>query len=540
MSEKIASFLSYLFGIFGLKSFESQFMLSFVLILSCGLTVITSQYLTMGNDATAIDMAGRQRMLSQRLAKEALLVGQKIESQDVMQKTIKLFESSHIKLIEGDESTGMAAVKDKAILLQLKHVNELWKEYKNEILNYVSSNSAKAKNIHKLSPLVLKEMNKAVSMMASISNQEVHTQQLITLSSTLLLLMMIVIGRIFGKTLLMNKLHIIKHHLQLISQGDFSKPIENRSSGNEVDHIIEAYNQMVENIGAMIQGVTNVAENVISSASEATSSLEITEQGVRKQNTDISQLVSAMESLRATVEQVNSSMIDSGKQAESARDKANSGQLVVSQAVTSINLIANKIDQATSVMNELDSDSQKVGHVLEVITSIAEQTNLLALNAAIEAARAGDQGRGFAVVADEVRTLAQRTQESTLQIKEIIERLQSQAKAAESVISESKQQVDISVKSAEDASVSLTHIVEDVSEIHSMSKIISSTTNEQTTVTKHMDENVSSISGIANQTSQATENSVSVTQNINEEIKYLRNLIANFKIKKGVLQNSKA
>ena len=87
--------------------------------------------------------------------------------------------------------------------------------------------------------------------------------------------------------------------------------------------------------------------------------------------------------------------------------------------------LAEQINHSTDKVNDLSEQSNAIGKIVGVINDIAEQTNLLALNAAIEAARAGEQGRGFAVVAEEVRNLANRTQHSTEEVRDVIEAIHS-------------------------------------------------------------------------------------------------------------------
>ena len=162
--------------------------------------------------------------------------------------------------------------------------------------------------------------------------------------------------------------------------------------------------------------------------------------------------------------------------------------------------LVKEINAAAEVIDRLGQDVTSITSVLEVIQGIAEQTNLLALNAAIEAARAGEAGRGFAVVADEVRNLAQRTQQSTEEINDMIERLQKGAHNAVDVMKASTAVSNMSMEKAQDAMEALNRIAEAISAISQMTSQIATASEEQTSVTEELN---ASINRIAEQGQQA-------------------------------------
>jgi methyl-accepting chemotaxis protein len=161
--------------------------------------------------------------------------------------------------------------------------------------------------------------------------------------------------------------------------------------------------------------------------------------------------------------------------------------------------------RSQEALNRLVEDSNNIGQVSSAINGIAEQTNLLALNAAIEAARAGEQGRGFAVVADEVRTLAQRTQDQTNQIHEIISKLQQATHDTRESMEQSREQMNLSVDEAKVVGDALHRISKMISTINEMSTEMSSSASEQSQVTHQVANQVKQIASISESTKQGAE-----------------------------------
>lgn len=188
--------------------------------------------------------------------------------------------------------------------------------------------------------------------------------------------------------------------------------------------------------------------------------------------------------------------------ARAANTETTEVKMIVAHTCEKIRRLATQIDEASQTVNQLEANSNDITRVLDVIEGIAEQSNLLALNAAIEATCAGEQGRGFAVVADEVRTLASRTQESTEEINQMIEKFQGGAKQAVSAMLASREQTQSSVQKAEAAEGSLSIIATAVSNINDMASTIASAAEEQTAVANEVNKNIVRISDMTSETAE--------------------------------------
>lgn len=530
MRYQLANFFNNFLRAIGVRSIDGQFALSFALIISMTLASVISLYLSMSSSANTVDMAGRQRMLSQRLAKEVLLVGAGVETQSTVQGTIDLFESTHRKLLSGDAIEGVHAPTSAEIESRLNDVEVLWREYKKQINKYLSTNDpALLAPLQRKSMEVLKTMNATVGLIAKSDADSLHNQQLLALFSALIVLAVALISRYLGMYWLMNQLKLLQEKLEQVATGNFSTQIAEHVSDNEVGRMFGAYNTMTRQVGDMLGRVASLSEAIAQRSADLMGAAQNSEKEVSRQTREIELVATAMNEMSTTIGEVASHASSASESAANATSEASSGRSVVAKSVQNISNMSSYLDGAVSVMDQLDTDSQEIGKVLTVITAIAEQTNLLALNAAIEAARAGEQGRGFAVVADEVRTLARRTQESTEEIQKIIERLQSQTGKAVQVMESSTGAARDSASQIEEANAALLKISSAIERIVETSTLIATASQQQSHVSLEIDRNVTNIASSASGTSEEVKKVKDAVQLFNQDITELNELLLHFK-----------
>ncbi len=309
---------------------------------------------------------------------------------------------------------------------------------------------------------------------------------------------------------------------------------------DEVAELAQSFNAMLQRFSETIQNVVKASTTVAGAVSDVAMDISTTEQGVKHQHGDIEHVATAMNQMAMTTKEMAGNIITAADRAEQANAQAQGGKTVVANSIQAIGDLEGKVSEATGVIRQVESDSQEISKVLDVITGIAEQTNLLALNAAIEAARAGEQGRGFAVVADEVRALAARTAQSTEEIRNTIERLQKQTVAAVKAMDEGVAQTAINVDLSNEVRSTLDEITDNVNSIASINEMNATSAEEQTGVAEEMNANINKIASVADQTLVSMQKTVDAAERIGEEMEQLRSIVMLFNTGVDALDLEKA
>jgi methyl-accepting chemotaxis protein len=214
----------------------------------------------------------------------------------------------------------------------------------------------------------------------------------------------------------------------------------------------------------------------------------------------------------------------------STNEEANTSKSIVNNAVITVRSLVDEVEEMAERIQVMNTDANKISAVLSVIGDISEQTNLLALNAAIEAARAGEQGRGFAVVADEVRALAARTQNSTTEISDMLDRLLDGTEKVVNAMETTKERCNTTAEKTSEVSGSLDIVSNSVKQIDDISNQIATATEEQSAVSEEISRNMLSIRDIVQSLVSSGQDTVSVTQSLSKSNAHLEKLVGQFKV----------
>jgi methyl-accepting chemotaxis protein len=313
--------------------------------------------------------------------------------------------------------------------------------------------------------------------------------------------------------------------LESAGEGDFTIEVTDQV-GDEVSKLTSSYGKMRKNLSELVLHIREAAETVAASAEELNAGAEETARATDSIANAVQEVASSADeqvkhtgNLDHTVRTLTSGIRSIASGAEEVKlateqnsEAARTGAKIMEKTQQQV-LTINEMTQATSEsIHELQEKSKEIGSITNIISTISEQTNLLALNAAIEAARAGEHGKGFAVVAEEVRKLAEQSNTSARQIRDLISSIQKDI--SESVVSmeNGREAIGEGIHLAGEAKDSFDKITASISAVNNQIGAVSQSVSEMDSGTENMLSVLSEIVGHIEQTSDATQSVASATE----------------------------
>ncbi|MGY6296868.1 methyl-accepting chemotaxis protein [Vibrio parahaemolyticus] len=335
------------------------------------------------------------------------------------------------------------------------------------------------------------------SLLAATQNAQVaqqHYEAYLTqvVWQTALLIVVFVALLLAAARVMLRQTQYLNEAIKLMASKNLSVPfgMDCKDEYGDVARELEKTHRQLHDV---IQMQINASDELATLTEVMTLSMSETKESAQEEFNEIDQLATAMSEMSSTVQTVADHAQTASSLTEQASTQAVTGQQFLQSTVAKMSELSSDIASSAQAVNQVEERVESIGSVVGTIQGISEQTNLLALNAAIEAARAGEAGRGFAVVADEVRNLAQRTQQATVEIQEMITQLQASATSAVDLMEKSVVEAAEGVELVSNAGSELDGIVAQVTQINDMNFQIATASGQQSSVAEEMSQNLTNV-----------------------------------------------
>ena len=380
---------------------------------------------------------------------------------------------------------------------------------------------------------MLSECTSFISKQADETNAEINNSSAnVVFWSTLLVagfgLAIIVLVLTTLKSSFVTPLLAVLKHIEVLSQGHLTTRLHLNQQG-ELGELNRNLDRMQDSLIKVIAAVKESSDTLNQSSRKITETSHAISEDTSNSHNATDQVAAAINEMTSTVQEVANNASGASEAAQLADGNARKGMNIMQNTIASIQQLSIEVDNVSTAMSQLETETGRIGGVLDVIKNVAEQTNLLALNAAIEAARAGEQGRGFAVVADEVRALAKRTQESTAEIQNIIHAVQEGASKATQAMKVSQNKTHSTSEMANQAGQAISEITHAVARIHDMNTQIATAAEEQSYAAEEINKNVVRVVTLVESAATNAQRSNHVATELDSVARELERQIAHFR-----------